>query len=152
MCRSDAATVPGRSNWRCALCPTAGWRCPPTPRGRNWSVVTDLGSRGWVSTAQDCGESTGPPATTATPGRGRRPSVRGSTRQESDPVSIDIGDLDTVAKLLATGAMGIDELGSDPAPIPDAGAATPLLVEALGSIASALDAEVRSLTGAADAT
>ena len=67
-------------------------------------------------------------------------------------MSIDIGDLDTVAKLLATGAMGIDELGSDPAPIPDAGAATPLLVEALGSIASALDAEVRSLAGAADAT
>lgn len=58
-------------------------------------------------------------------------------------MSIDIGDLDTVAKLLATGAMGIDELGSDPAPIPDAGAATALLVDALGSIASALDAAVR---------
>src|SRR5690606_10051953 len=67
--------------------------------------------------------------TTATPGRGRRPSVRGPTRQERDPVSIDIGDLDTVAKHLATGAMGIDELGSDPAPIPDAGAATALLVD-----------------------
>lgn len=40
----------------------------------------------------------------------------------------------------------------DPAPIPDAGAATALLVDALGSIASALDAAVRSLANAADAT
>jgi len=67
-------------------------------------------------------------------------------------VSIDIGDLDTVAKLLATGAMGIDDLGSHPVAIPDAGAATPLLVEALESIASALDVAVRSLANAADAT
>lgn len=67
-------------------------------------------------------------------------------------MTIDIGDLNAVAKLLATGAMGIDELGSDPAPIPDAGAATPLLVDALGSIASVLDAAVRSLASAADAT
>ncbi|UPW02836.1 hypothetical protein M1C57_14085 [Rhodococcus pyridinivorans] len=66
-------------------------------------------------------------------------------------MSIDIRDLDAVAKHLATGAMGIDELGSDPAPIPDAGAATALLVDTLGSIASALDAEVRSLADAADA-
>ena len=67
-------------------------------------------------------------------------------------MTIDIGDLNAVARLLATGAMGIDELGSDPAPMSDACAAAPLLVEALGSIASALDAAVRSLASATDAT
>ena len=67
-------------------------------------------------------------------------------------MSIDIGDLNAVARRLATGATGIDNLGSEAAEIPDAGASTALLVDTLGSIASALDVAVRSLANAADLT
>ncbi|MFD6859405.1 hypothetical protein ACFWCF_18955 [Rhodococcus sp. NPDC060090] len=67
-------------------------------------------------------------------------------------MSIEIGDLNSVARRLATGAIGINDLGSDAAEIPDAGASTVLLVDTLGSIASALDVAVRSLANAADLT
>ncbi|MGN5237890.1 hypothetical protein [Rhodococcus sp. SJ-3] len=67
-------------------------------------------------------------------------------------MSIDIGDLNAVASRLATGASGINNLDSEPAEIPDAGVSTALLVDALGSIAAALDVAVRSLANAADAT
>ncbi|MCK0091250.1 hypothetical protein HCA61_16620 [Rhodococcus sp. HNM0563] len=67
-------------------------------------------------------------------------------------MSIEIGDLNAVARRLATGAIGINDLGSDAAEIPDAGPSTVLLVDTLGSIASALDVAVRSLANAADVT
>lgn len=67
-------------------------------------------------------------------------------------MSIEIGDLDAVAGYLAAGAGGINELGSDNADLPNAGASTALLAETLGSIASALDLAVRSLANAADLT
>lgn len=67
-------------------------------------------------------------------------------------MSIEIGDLNSVARRLATGAIGLNDLGSKASEIPDAGASTALLVEALGSIASALDVAVRSLANASDLT
>ncbi|WP_435277789.1 hypothetical protein [Rhodococcus yananensis] len=67
-------------------------------------------------------------------------------------MSIEIGDLNSVARHLAVGAIGIDDLGSDTTDFPDAGTSTALLVDALGEIASALDVAVRSLAGAADLT
>jgi hypothetical protein len=67
-------------------------------------------------------------------------------------VSIEIGDLNAVARRLTTGAIGINDLGSEAAEIPDAGASTVLLVDTLGSIASALDVAVRSLANSADLT
>ncbi|TCN52191.1 hypothetical protein EV641_10867 [Rhodococcus sp. SMB37] len=67
-------------------------------------------------------------------------------------MSIDIGDLNSVASRLATGAIGINDLGSDAAEVPDAGASTVLLADTLGSIASSLDVAVRSLVNAADLT
>ena len=67
-------------------------------------------------------------------------------------MSIEIGDLNAVVRRLSTGAIGINDLGSDAAEIPDAGASTVLLVGTLGSIASALDVAVRSLANAADLT
>ncbi|MGW0027988.1 hypothetical protein [Rhodococcus sp. NPDC003383] len=67
-------------------------------------------------------------------------------------MSIEIGDLNAVARHLATGADGINELGSESADLPDAGASTALLAESLGALASALDLAVRSLANAADLT
>ncbi|MFD6675494.1 hypothetical protein ACFWDA_14135 [Rhodococcus zopfii] len=67
-------------------------------------------------------------------------------------MSIEIGDLDAVARHLAAGADGINELGSESTDLPDAGASTALLAESLGALASALDLAVRSLANAADLT